>query len=134
MISILLLALQAFAFHFYVMPGETECFREELIAETAMAGAFKLVIYDEKSKKYMEQATSKVRVVVYAEKSNHNLVDMMADGHGKFQFTAAENAVHLVCLSPLGGEWTNQKAKIYFDLQFYYHEEFKEPATEIYSI
>ena len=90
------------------------------------------MIFDDKANKYVEQQTAGVRIAVYNEKSKHNLVDMVGGVQGKFQFTAAETGTHLICLSPQANNWINQKAKLYFDLQFHFHDEFKEPATEIY--
>ena len=92
------------------------------------------MIYDDKTKSYIEQQSSTVRITVYATHSKHSLVDMVSGKQGKFQFTAAETGNHLICLSPKASDWVNQKGKLYFDLQYYFHDEFKESPDEITSL
>jgi hypothetical protein len=48
---------------------------------------------------------------------------MKGSSKGKFQFTAAENGPHKICLTPLSTGWYNARARVYLDIQYGTSEE-----------
>ena len=141
MFPFIFLAFCVHSFHFYVEPGETKCFNEDLMEATTIVGkisinrgAFKVLIYNVNSGKYEEQTTATNRVQVYGSKSKHSLVDVIGNMQGKFQFTSGEEGDHHICVTPKANDWTNHAAKVYFDLHYGVEESDKPPNNAIESI
>lgn len=104
--------LRRYQVHNYITTSEKKCFREEVSIDTPIVGSYRVMMHDSKSNQYIEDRSVSLKILVFSDASQHNLVDTTGSTRGKFHFTAADNGVHDICLTVQAAGWFNSRVVI----------------------
>ena len=108
-----LMICQADGLYFYLNPKETQCFYEELPADTVVVGHYMAETWDKEKHIFHINEDLGINIVVREVKEEHLVTSTLGPAEGKFAFTSHEAGDHSICLSTR--LTTNEAAKLPMD-------------------
>ncbi|MCO5590233.1 hypothetical protein L7F22_044202 [Adiantum nelumboides] len=108
-----LMVSQADGLYFYLNPKETQCFYEELPADTVVVGHYMAETWDKEKHIFHINEDLGINIVVREVKEEHLVTSTLGPAEGKFAFTSHEAGDHSICLSTR--LTTNEAAKLPMD-------------------
>ncbi|PWN36553.1 uncharacterized protein FA14DRAFT_159046 [Meira miltonrushii] len=108
-----LMVSQADGLYFYLNPKETQCFYEELPADTVVVGHYMAETWDKDNHVFHINEDLGINIVVREVKEEHLVTSTLGPAEGKFAFTSHEAGDHSICLSTR--LTTNEAARLPMD-------------------
>lgn len=117
-LAAVLLCQQAVALHFYLRAGQTQCFFEELPADTLLVGRIDAYQKNYATMTYEKAPNLRVEITVDETFDNmHQVVKQKLAPSGDFTFTSVDLGEHRFCLKPVYTDGdSGSEHRIYFDV------------------